>query len=168
MAGQQAIQRRDYAAALASSEEASRLDTAFVAARMGILEALETTGRYARADTLIGQLEARRATLSPLEQAQLDEYTSSIRGDIGGNLAAAFRMHALAPGGQYRATLATKLMYANRLREALDTLEAANAEVGDLREVDVGADAAHAHPAPPGRARARARRGAHPAQALPR
>ena len=84
----------------------------------------------ATADSVARELEARRDRLSPLEQAQLDEYTSSIRANPAANLAATFRMHALAPTGQWRATLSRKLMLANRWNEALDTLTAADAEIG--------------------------------------
>ena len=112
---------------------ASQLDTANVLSRTWLLEVLETTGELSAADSLARELEARRDRLSKLEQAQLDEYASSIRGIPAANLAATFRMHALAPNGQWRATLARKLMLANRWREALDTLDAAPAEVGLFR-----------------------------------
>ena len=113
---------------------ASVLDTSNVYARLWLLEALETLGALPSADSVAKGLETRRERLSPLEQAQLDEYTSSIRKDPVANLAAAFRMHALSLNGQYRATLARKLMLAHRFQEALDTLDGANAEVGLFKD----------------------------------
>ena len=109
---------------------ASQIDTADVQSRTWLLEVLESMGILSSADSLARALEARRDRLSPLEQAQLDEYTSSIRAIPAANLAATFRMHALAPTGQWRATLSRKLMLANRWQEALDTLMAADAEIG--------------------------------------
>ncbi len=109
---------------------ASQLDTANVQARMWLLETLENAGEPAKADSVARELEGRRDRLSPLEQSQLDEYTSSIRSMPAENLAATFRMHAFSPSGQWRATLARKLMLANRWQEALDTLMAADAEIG--------------------------------------
>jgi tetratricopeptide (TPR) repeat protein len=105
-----------------------------VQSRTWLLEVLESTGELPAADSVARLLEARRDRLSPLEQAQLDEYTSSIRGNPTANLAATFRMHALAPNGQWRATLARKLMLANRWQEALDTLKAAPAEIGLFKD----------------------------------
>jgi len=113
---------------------ASQIDTANVQARTWLLESLENTGQLALADSVARTLEERRDRLSPLEQAQLDEYVSSIRAMPSANLAATFRMHALAPNGQWRATLARKLMIANRWQEALDTLRAAPADVGLFKD----------------------------------
>ena len=109
---------------------ASQIDTGSVQARTWLLEALESLGQPRTADSVAKQLELRRDRLTRLEDAQLDEYTSSIRRQPAANLDATFRMHALAPNGQFRATLARKLLLANRWREALDTLNAAPAEVG--------------------------------------
>jgi len=113
---------------------ASQMDTVNVQARTWLLEVLESMGQLPTADSVAKELEARRDRLSPLEQAQLDEYASSIRAMPAANVAATFRMHALAPNGQWRATLARKLMLANRWNEALDTLQAAPAEVGLFKD----------------------------------
>ncbi|MES2524986.1 MAG: protein kinase [Gemmatimonadota bacterium] len=109
---------------------ASQLDTASVQPRTWLLEVLEQGGDLPAADSVARELEARRERLSPLEAAQLDEYATSIRGNPAGNLAATMRMHALTPSGQWRATLARKLMIAGRWQEALDTLGARSAEIG--------------------------------------
>ncbi len=109
---------------------ASQIDTGNVQARTWLLESLEALGQPSIADSVAKQLELRRDRLTRFENAQLDEYTSSIRRQPAANLDATFRMHALAPNGQFRATLARKLLLANRWREALDTLNAAPAEVG--------------------------------------
>ena len=113
---------------------ASQIDTGSVQARTWLLESLEALGDPRTADSVAKQLELRRERLTRLENVQLDEYISSIRREPTANLAATFRLHALAPNGQYRATLARKLLLANRWREALDTLNAASAEVGLFKD----------------------------------
>lgn len=109
---------------------ASQIDTGSVLTRTWLLESLEALGELKTADSVARQLERRRERLSPLENAQLDEYISSIRRQPAANLDATFRLHQLAPNGQFRATLSRKLLLANRWQEALDTLVAAPAEVG--------------------------------------
>jgi len=134
VAGMDAFFAGDHGQARTRFEEASRLDPANVQSRTWLLEVLESTGALASADSVARALEAERPRLSPLEQAQLDEYTSSIRKNPVANVAAAFRLHRLAPSGQYRTTLARKLMNANRWQEALDTLVAAPAEIGTFKD----------------------------------
>lgn len=130
VAGIDAFTASDMRTAFTRFQEAAALDTTSVQARLWMLEALESMGQAAAADTVVRQLEARRDRLSPLEQAQLEEYASSIRKDLRANVAATFRIHARAPNGEYRTTLARKLMAANRVQEAFDTLTAADPEVG--------------------------------------
>ncbi|HET7458022.1 MAG TPA: serine/threonine-protein kinase [Gemmatimonadaceae bacterium] len=122
VAGMDAMDHLRAPDALAHFQRAAQIDTGWAQAKLWIVEALETVGRLAAADSAVARLSAARDRLTPFEQAQLDENVAYLRGDRAGDLAAAVRINQLSPTPDHKLTLAYKLAAVRRWREALDTL----------------------------------------------
>lgn len=89
-----------HTASLRYLRRATELDSTYVPAYLTTISALENVHRYAEADSVIRFLEARRASLTPAEQASLDRERAATSGNARGALAASRRLSALAPGIQ--------------------------------------------------------------------
>jgi tetratricopeptide (TPR) repeat protein len=115
--------RADYDAAASSFEEAYALDTTYVRSLMLAAGAHGNLGRYARRDSLVREVEARRHELAPYDRYRLDYSTANRRGDRATALAAARAGVELVPFGTLRWGLIGTLMSDNRPREALRSIE---------------------------------------------
>jgi len=122
VAGMDAMDHFRGVEALAHFRRAAQLDTGWVQAKLWVVEALESVGQPAAADSAVRELTRARDQLTPFEQAQLDENAAYLRGDRAGDLAAVVRMNQLSPTPDHKLTLAYKLAAVSRWQEALDTL----------------------------------------------
>lgn len=120
--------------------EAAALDPDFTMARLWAVMSLGTytLDRWEEADSILQELDARRETLAPLDQAFLDyqlarrDFRSGER-DAMGMLRAARRMVEIAPGSEYLKLAGQVALWANRPAEAVRHYERADPESGWLR-----------------------------------
>ena len=131
VAGQEAYWADNGPEALRRFERVRALDSSFVTARTFEVYALWAMNQCARADSLGRPLEAREASLAPLDRGRLLRALLNCRGDRDGALASARQQLADDPKSDYMAhTVAMFANYADRPREALAVMQGRDAGRG--------------------------------------
>jgi DNA-binding SARP family transcriptional activator/TolB-like protein/tetratricopeptide (TPR) repeat protein len=121
--GLDAFSHHDLAGSIRYFEQAASADSAFVAPRLWAAAAYGNLGEWARCDSIIRGISAKRATLAPLDRGLLDVWTAQIRGDNAAGYTAAHEMLAAAPRSELALFIAgLSAVEVNRPNEAVELL----------------------------------------------
>jgi DNA-binding SARP family transcriptional activator len=102
--------------------KAAALDSAFTAPLVWALNLSVSSGRAARADSLVRVLEPRRAHLAPWDRAMFDFGVAQLNGNFAEAYAAMRRVVELAPHSEWELELGFWALWINRPREAIERL----------------------------------------------
>ena len=128
--------------------KAAALDSAFVTPALMAGVAYINVGAFARADSIVRELSARREQLAPIDRGLLDWVTARCRGDWSAALAASRRNALLTPGSSFFYVVAYDALALNQPTIAIAALEPLDPQRGFLhgwyRYWDVLTSAYHA------------------------
>jgi tetratricopeptide (TPR) repeat protein len=124
---------QEYGSAADAFRDAYVLDTTFVVPLYYAALGFWNNGEIRAADSLLGALRARRATLSEYHDLMLQYMEASLVSDGQAALRAIRRATEVAPDTRAGYNLALTALDANRPREALAALERLNPDRGTLR-----------------------------------
>jgi tetratricopeptide (TPR) repeat protein len=125
--------RGDHRGALAQDLRANQLDTAFSLALVGAVMASVNLDEWARADSLIGVLDRRRALLTPGEHRTLAWLQARLRGDRLAAYALARGAGDLFPGTVADIQEGLEAVVVNRPADAIRVLARIDPERADVR-----------------------------------
>jgi tRNA A-37 threonylcarbamoyl transferase component Bud32 len=115
--------RGDFAAAALSFEQAYMLDTTYVRSMMMAMAAHGNAGHAGQSDSLAQVLQTRLDELAPYDRYRMEYAAAGDRGDRPAALAAARAGVELVPFGTLRWALIRGLIWANRPKEALESIQ---------------------------------------------
>ena len=122
--------RGEFRAAIPRFLRAADPSAAFIMPLLWAMQASCNVEEYEQAETILADLTARRARLSPFEQVGCDYFAACLNGDRAGAFRAARRASELVPDSEALAQLGREAIFSNHPRLAVDALERLNPERG--------------------------------------